>query len=193
MKTPFTNHLMLASAVLALAACSSAQSQEVELHGAPNTAVTVQSFDTADLQPAFPQDVPPPLNVPEPIVPEAVVPETLAPVPAAPKNVAPPRPAVQSARADATCEILVVRTSNGVRITPVVRAHGSTHGEYSLVVTKTGASGSSDISQGGPFDAVRGERVKLSASEFSLERGARFRAVLTITEDGRQICRDVRS
>ena len=183
MKTPFTNHLLLASAVLALAACSSAQSQEVELHGAPNTAVTVQSFDTAELQPPVPEEVPPPL----------IVPETIAPAIEAPKNVAPPRSAAPAARADATCEILVVRTGNGVRITPVVRADGSTHGEYSLVVTKTGASGSSDISQGGPFDAARGERVKLSASEFSLERGARFRAVLTITEDGRQVCRDVRS
>lgn len=183
MKTPFTNHLMLASAVITLAACSSAQSQEVELQGAPNTAVVLQSFDTAELQPPVPEDIPPPL----------IVPDAIAPATDAPKNVAPPRPAVQSARTDATCEILVARTSSGVRITPVVRAHGSTHGEYSLVVTKTGASGSSDISQGGPFDAAHGERVKLSASEFSLERGARFRAVLTITEDGRQICRDVRS
>lgn len=188
MKTPFTNHLLLASAVITLAACSSAQSQEVELHGAPNTAVVLQSLDTAELQPPVPEEIPPPLIVPDGLAPEAPV-----PVIEAPKNVAPPRPAVQAARSDATCDILVARTAHGVRITPVVHAHGTTHGEYSLVVTKTGASGSSDISQGGPFDAARGERVKLSASEFSLERGARFRAVLTITEDGRQICRDVRS
>jgi hypothetical protein len=177
MKTPFTNHLLLASAVLALAACSSAQSQEVEPQGAPNTAVVVQSFNAAEPQPPMPDESPPPLIVPDSVMP----------------NVAPPLPEVQHAHAPASCEIIVDRTSHGVRITPVVHADRAMSGGYALVVTKTGASGSSDINQGGPFDAARGERVKLGASEFSLERGARFRAVLTITENGREICRDVRS
>ncbi len=173
----FTNHLLLASAIAALAACSSAQSQEIELQGAPNTAVIVQSFDTAEPLPPVADDLPPPLIVPESIMP----------------NVAPPRPQVQHARAPASCEIIVDRTGQGIRITPVIHADHAMNGGYSLVITKTGASGSSDISQGGPFDAARGERVKLSTSEVSLERGARFRAVLTITEGGREICRDVRS
>lgn len=108
-------------------------------------------------------------------------------------DVATPHAETQHARAPASCEIIVDRTGQGVRITPVIHADSAMSGGYSLVVTKSGASGSSDISQGGPFDAARGERVKLSTSEVSLERGARFRAVLTITEDGREICRDVRT
>lgn len=177
MKTPFANQLLLASAVIVLAACSSAQSQEAELQGAPNTAVVVQSFDAAEPQSPMPEEVPPPLIVPESVMP----------------NVAPLRPEVQRARAPASCEIIVDHTSQGVRITPVVHADHTMSGGYSLVVTKTGASGSSDINQGGPFDAARGELVKLGASEFSLERDAHFRAVLTITEEGREVCRDVRS
>lgn len=177
MTVHFTNHLLLASAIAALAACSSAQSQEVELQGAPNTAIVMQSLDTAEPLPPVADDLPPPLIVPESVMPD----------------VAAPHAETQHARAPASCEIIVDRTGQGVRITPVIHADSAMSGGYSLVVTKTGASGSSDISQGGPFDAARGERVKLSTSEVSLERGARFRAVLTITEDGREICRAVRT
>jgi hypothetical protein len=42
-------------------------------------------------------------------------------------------------------------------------------------------------------DATRGERVRLGASEFSMERGARFRAVLKVRAGGREICRDITS
>lgn len=177
MTVHFTHHLLLASAVAALAACSSAQSQEIELQGAPNTAVIVQSFDTAEPQRPVADEPPPPLSVPGSVMP----------------NVAPPRPEAQHARTPASCEIIVDHTGQGVRITPVIHADHAMSGGYWLVITGTGASGSSDINQGGPFDAARGERVKLSTSEVSLERGARFRAVLTITEGGREICRDVRS
>ena len=85
------------------------------------------------------------------------------------------------------------RDSNGIRVTPIVNADKSMSGEYSLTITKIGRAGSSDISQGGPFDASRGERVRLSSSEFSMERGAKFRAVLEVRAGGREVCRDVRS
>ena len=41
--------------------------------------------------------------------------------------------------------------------------------------------------------AARGERVRLGASEFSMERGAKFRAVLKVRAGGREICRDISS
>lgn len=184
--------LMMASASLVLAACSSAVSQEAVTNGS-NTAIVTQSdgglvasLDDAPPAPPILDGGPPPLNVPAP---DAIAPEPITPHIIAPEPVAPPA----TVQASFTCDIDVVRTANGIRITPVVRAGRSMDGEYSLVITKTGASGSSDISQGGPFDAARGERVRLGASEFSLERGASFRAVLKVRADGREICRDVRS
>lgn len=91
------------------------------------------------------------------------------------------------------CDISVVKTSHGVRITPVVRAGRGVSGEYSLTITKSGGAGSSDISQGGPFDAPRGVKQELGSSEISLERGSRFHAVLKVRAGGREVCRDVRS
>ena len=179
-----TKHLMIFTASLAIAACSASAS--------PNTAVTVQSGP--DLASAL-QAAPPQSSVPEVIPPPLVVPESapraVAPPVAAPKNVVPAvAPAI---KARFSCDIEVKRTSHGIRITPVVHADRAMAGEYSLVITKSGASGSSDINQGGPFDAARNEEIALSASEFSLERGDRFRAVLKVRSGGREICRDIRS
>ena len=78
-------------------------------------------------------------------------------------------------------------------MTPIVNANRSLSGDFTLTITKDGAGGSSDISQGGEFDARRGERVELSSSEFSMERGAKFRAVLKVRAGGNEVCRDVRS
>lgn len=91
------------------------------------------------------------------------------------------------------CDISVKRTLNGVRIIPVVRSDRSVSGEYSLVITKSGHSGSSDISQGGPFDAPRDVKQELGASEISLEHGAKFRAVLKVRSGGHEVCRDISS
>ena len=106
---------------------------------------------------------------------------------------APPAPVVVRQAESLTCDIAVTKTSHGVRITPVVRSDRSLSGEYSIVITKNGGGGSSDISQGGPFDATRGVNQELGSSEISLERGASFRAVLKVRADGREICRDIRS
>ena len=183
--------LMMATASLVLAACSSATSQEVVATTGSNTAIVTQSDDglvaSLDVTPPAPpvlDGAPPPLPAPEPIVPPASAPRVIAPEPLAP-------PAV--VRADFTCDIDVIRTPNGIRIMPIVRADRSLNGEYSLMITKTGSSGSSDINQGGPFNAARGERVKLGASEISLARGDKYRAVLNVRADGREICRDTRS
>lgn len=183
-----SNHLMIFTAALALTGCSSALSQE-----AVNAAVVSQQGPEliASLDEQSPVDDPP-LDVPAldgapqsaaPLPPVIVAPE--------PAPVAPPVARVQSARL--SCDIDIDRTPHGIRVTPVVRSGRALAGEYSLVITKHGASGSSDISQGGPFGAARGERVELGSSEFSLERGARFRAVLKVRADGREICRETSS
>jgi hypothetical protein len=176
-----TNRIHLLAAALVLAGCSSAA------QGAPNTAVATQSgpayVNSLDAPPAYA----PELDGAPPIIPLHVAPSAELRAPA-------PAPVVaQKVKALLSCDIDIDRTSNGIRVTPIIRAGKSIAGEYSLAITKSGASGSSDINQGGPFDAARGERVRLSASEFSMERGARFRAVLKVRAGGREICRDVTS
>ena len=179
-----TKRIYLFSAALLLAGCSSAAEES------RNTAVVVQSGP--DLAGGFDHPAPPyePLDgaplAPVPVVPPAELrpPEPLPPPPAA---------KVQKTVSRFSCDIDVDRTPNGIRVTPIVRADKSMSGEYSLTVTKSGGAGSSDISQGGPFDARRGESVRLSSSEFSMERGAKFRAVLKVRAGGREVCRDVRS
>jgi len=171
-----TNRIYLLSVALVLAGCSSAA------QGAPNTAVVTQSGP--DFVEAF-NDAPPTYVPQRDGAPSLVAPsvELRAPGPAV----------VQKVNARFSCDIDIDRTSNGIRVTPIIRADKSMAGEYSLVITKSGASGSSDISQGGPFDAARGERVRLSASAFSIERGAKFRAVLKVRAGGREICRNITS
>ena len=189
-----TKHLMIFTASLAIAACSASAS--------PNTAVTLQSgpdlasaLQATPSQSSVPEVIPPPLVVPGSAprapAPEALAPQAVAPPVAAPNNVVPAVAPAINARF--SCDIEVKRTSHGIRITPVVQTDRAMAGEYSLVITKSGASGSSDINQGGPFDAARNEEIALSASEFSLERGDRFRAVLKVRSGGREICRDIRS
>jgi hypothetical protein len=179
-----TNRIYIFSAALVLAGCSSAAEE------APNTAVVVQSGpELAGTFDAMPPEEP--LLDGAPLAPVPVIPPAEL---RAPKPLPPPAPAkVQRAVSRFSCDIDIDRTSNGIRVTPIVHADKSMSGEYSLTITKSGAAGSSDISQGGEFDAARGEHVRLSSSEFSMERGAKFRAVLEVRAGGREVCRDVRS
>jgi hypothetical protein len=172
-----STHLMMLSAMLVLAGCSSAMSQE-----STNTAVVTQSGP--DLASTY--DEPVLDGAPLVIVPEAYAPQARTPEPASK-----PKPIYKMLRLD--CDIDVDRTANGIRITPVVHSDRALEGEYSLVITKSGGGNSSDITQGGPFDVSRDESVRLGSSEFSMERGAKFRATLKVRADGREICRDVRS
>lgn len=79
------------------------------------------------------------------------------------------------------CEIRATRTASGVRLEAIAHGIASATGEYSLVVTKNGAAGSSDISQGGEFDAASGE-TSLGVAEIGLERGASFDAHLSVRD-----------
>lgn len=113
-----------------------------------------------------------------------------SPPPVAEIAPAPPAASVQTARHSALdCEVRAVRTRDGLRIEGLVHSARAFAGEYDLTIAKTGGGGSSDIVQGGPFDAAAGRAVTLSGAEISMGRGARVRAVLTVLEDGREVCR----
>ncbi|HOZ28819.1 MAG TPA: curli-like amyloid fiber formation chaperone CsgH [Hyphomonadaceae bacterium] len=164
-----SRHLIAFTAAIALAGCSAGMTAEAvqEAYLPPEDATLVQELDGAP-------------------------PVVIAEAPVVPVRVDPPKAALVKEKA-MFCDISVVKTSHGVRITPVVRSDRSLSGEYSMVITKKGGGGSSDISQGGPFDAARGVSQELGSSEISLERGASFRAVLKVRAGGREVCRDIRS
>lgn len=160
-----TRHLIALAAIAAVAACSAGVTSEAQLTSAPQ--IPEPELDGA-----------PPVVAQ--LAPEAAV-------------EAPPPVFVQKQDDSLWCDIAVTRTSNGVVITPVVRSDHTVSGNYSLVITKSGKAGSSDISQGGPFDAPRNVKQKLGSSEISLERGASFRAVLKVRSGGHEVCREIRS
>jgi hypothetical protein len=93
-----------------------------------------------------------------------------------------------------SCDILVQPTSHGVRLKAVARLGEAVSGRYSMVVTKRGSAGSSDITQGGPFKSSGEKNVSLSSAELSVEEASNYRAVLTLHVGDRQACRrEVRS
>lgn len=178
MNSPMNRHLLLlTAAAAAIAACSSPAPVETQ-------AVALM----ASAEPTVLAEIAQPPVIDEPSL-DGAPPVVVAPPPVV--KAPPPMTRVQSARL--SCVIDVDRTPRGIRITPIVKSGRSLSGEYSLVITKDGAGGSSDISQGGPFDAARGERLELASSEISLERDARYRAVLKVRADGREICREISS
>ena len=101
-----------------------------------------------------------------------------------------PAPA-ETAAADASCDIRAVRTANGLRLEPVVRAPGALDGEYDFVVSKDGPSGSSDITQGGEF-SLDGGATSLGGAEFSLTRRDQYRARLVVRDSQGELCRSSR-
>jgi hypothetical protein len=93
-----------------------------------------------------------------------------------------------------SCEIIVQRTSHGIRLKAVARMAEPASGHYSMVVTKRGRAGSSDITQGGPFRSSGEKDVSLSSAELSVEEASHYKAVLTLHVNDRQVCRrEVRS
>jgi hypothetical protein len=100
----------------------------------------------------------------------------------------PGAPPIRSARAG-LCEVAVKRTRNGVMLTALADPDRSMSGHYSFIITKSGGGNSSDIEQGGPFKTARPGVIELSSSEISMERGAGYRATLTLTSNGREVCR----
>lgn len=178
-----SRHLIAFTAAIALAGCSAGMTADAvqEAYLPPEDATLIHQLDG-----------PPPASAEAPVIPPLAVPPPVPPARIDPPTASAAR-TTQAKEQVMFCDISVVKTSQGVRITPVVRSDRSLSGEYSLTITKSGGAGSSDISQGGPFDAPRGVKQSLGSSEISLERGSRFHAVLKVRAGGREICRDVRS
>lgn len=88
-----------------------------------------------------------------------------------------------------TCEVRSRRTANGLLIQARAFADRDIYGAYDLVITKSGAAGSSDISQSGELNLAAGSSALLGENEISVERGARVHAVLTLRDDSGQLCR----
>jgi hypothetical protein len=91
--------------------------------------------------------------------------------------------------APVTCDIRAQRTADGVLIQALAIADRDIAAEYDLAITKTGGGGSADIDQSGAVDLAAGASATLGENEISLERGAHIRAVLTLRDEGGQLCR----
>jgi hypothetical protein len=178
-------HLATLLAATAIAACSSDARSLVEptaptgpiAQEYPAPAPLIEPFDDASAPPVepFEQAFAPP---PAPLPPRASEP----PYPH------PGAPSIRSARAG-LCDVAVERTRNGVMLTALADPDRSMSGHYSFIITKSGGGNSSDIEQGGPFRSSSPGVIELSSSEISMERGSGYRATLTLTSQGREVCR----
>lgn len=75
-------------------------------------------------------------------------------------------------------------------IQAVAHADRPIDGDYELVITKSGGSGSSDVTQSGPFSVVVGESVTLGSTELGAD--GRYRAVLVLRDQSGELCRQER-
>jgi len=88
------------------------------------------------------------------------------------------------------CEIRVDSTNGTTRLEGVVHADKAVSGSYRLRVNSSGASGRSNIDQGGDFTAGPGNPAMLGSVALDAP-GARLDASLTITVNGKTIeCAD---
>lgn len=89
-----------------------------------------------------------------------------------------------------SCRIDVTERSGGTILEGVVSAKSALKGSYSLVVTKSGDGGSSDINQSGDFNAAPGTETSLGTVSLG-GNGGNYKARLTVTWDGRSTdCRE---
>jgi|CXWL01.1.fsa_nt_gi hypothetical protein len=96
-------------------------------------------------------------------------------------------PALAEEVVDLGCDIRLTPTRRGLRIEALAQSERS--GDYELVVSKDGPSGTSEIVQGGPIEAVDDAEFVLSASEFGVERGDRYSARLVLRDADGVFCR----
>mgnify|MGYP001232480057 CR=1 FL=1 len=94
-----------------------------------------------------------------------------------------------AASAEVSCDVRFTPSAGVLRIEALARAAVAASGEYEMVVTKEGPSGSSDISQSGPFEINSDAELALSASEFGVEPGDHYSARLRLRDDDGELCR----
>lgn len=100
-----------------------------------------------------------------------------------------PAPAARieaQAPAAAACDIRETRTSQGLRLEAVVHARTALRADYGFSVEAKGSGGTSNVTQGGPFEAAAGVSTTVGAVDIS--RG-RYRATLTVRDADGEICR----
>lgn len=106
----------------------------------------------------------------------------------------PQAPVPVVARASVSCSIDVTPTRHGVRFEPTAQSATALAGGYRFVMTRTDASGSSENEQGGVFNLSPHARTVLSSVELSMDRGARYTALLILENERGVVCRrEVRS
>lgn len=83
------------------------------------------------------------------------------------------------------CEI-VAKTSGGMtRLEAVAHAERPTSGQYSFQISSSGASGSSNVRQGGEFEAAPGRSATLGTAGFGA--GASYKATLEVNANGERV------
>lgn len=87
------------------------------------------------------------------------------------------------------CDIRITRTRAGLRFDPVAEATAHRDVSYRFTLTRIDRNGSSDMEQGGDVSLAPFERVTLSSSDFSIDRGGRYRAWLVLEGRHGVICR----
>lgn len=84
-----------------------------------------------------------------------------------------------------SCEIRVARTSFGMEIDGVVHGRQGRSGSYQLELQKSGASGNSDVAQGGDFTIPPSGEAVVSESELNVSHGDTYRAAMTLSSGAR--------
>jgi hypothetical protein len=85
-----------------------------------------------------------------------------------------------------SCNIRETRTERGLRLEAFAEADGTRTADYDFAIAAQSSSGASDVRQGGPVGLTPGNRVALGAAEIP---GGRYRATLTLADNGVEICR----
>jgi hypothetical protein len=93
--------------------------------------------------------------------------------------------ATDSAVRSTACEIRMTPTQIGMKIDGVVHGRSGRSGSYQLELQKSGASGDSDVSQGGDFRLGANGEAIVSESELNISRGDAYRIAMTVSTGAR--------
>ncbi len=95
-----------------------------------------------------------------------------------------PSAGMTKTNADIGCEIRAENFRGGVQLLGVALGHSPISGTYRFLVTKSGSSGSSAITQGGAFSVQPGQETMLGEISLDVDEHASYSAVLTLNWRG---------
>jgi hypothetical protein len=87
------------------------------------------------------------------------------------------------------CEIRKNQAGGAVELTGIIGSSRAVAGSFRFTVTKSGASGSSNIHQANKFDLAAGQETQVGAVKINLDRGAHGAIELVVTSDDGLECR----